>query len=174
MWQTGATDIDGLLESVPRHPRLLMTPFVDRVEIAYAAADLVVARAGAVTCSELLASSRPSVLVPSPNVAEDHQTFNAMEMERAGAAVMVPEARLSTCAETMTTTKTGGKGGGGGGGGGDVKLEELVASLLADPADGRGRRRLATMSAAAATRDTPRAAEDIAEDVARVALRAAA
>jgi len=45
---------------------------------------LAVARAGAITCSELLATATPSVLVPSPNVAEDHQTFNAVEMENAG------------------------------------------------------------------------------------------
>ena len=153
-----------MLEVAPRHPRLLMTPFVDRVEVAYAAADLVVARAGAVTCSELLASSRPSVLVPSPNVAEDHQTFNAMEMERAGASVMVREAQL-------LRRRYGGGGGGGGGGesitrGGDVKLDELVSSMFADP------NRLEAMSKAAAARDTPTAAEDIAEDVVRVALRA--
>ena len=70
VWQAGASGFDALRAAVPPHPRLLLTPFIDRMEVAYGAADLAVARAGAITCSELLATRTPSVLVPSPNVAE--------------------------------------------------------------------------------------------------------
>lgn len=59
------------------------------------AADLVVGRSGATTLSELLAVKTPSVLIPSPNVAEDHQTFNAMEMVRLGVSHMIKESELS-------------------------------------------------------------------------------
>mmetsp|Transcript_14086 Transcript_14086/g.23109 ORF Transcript_14086/g.23109 Transcript_14086/m.23109 type:complete len:342 (+) Transcript_14086:502-1527(+) len=158
VWQAGASGFDALRAAVPPHPRLLLTPFIDRMEVAYGAADLAVARAGAITCSELLATRTPSVLVPSPNVAEDHQTFNALEMESAGAAVMVREAHLSSSSSSSP-------GGIDGVGGAHVRivLEHLVASLLGDAG------RLAAMSAAAAAHDTPQAAEDIANDVARLA-----
>ena len=116
--------------------------------------------------------------------AEDHQTSNALEMESAGAAVMVREAQLSSSASSSASSSSAFKGiggvtvvvgGGGGGGGGGasgvgggrrVMLEDLVGSLFEDP------ERLSKMSAAAAAHDTPRAAEDIADDVARLARRA--
>ena len=59
------------------------------------AADLVIGRAGATTLAELLAVKTPSVLIPSPNVADDHQTYNAKEMERLGVSLMIKEADLS-------------------------------------------------------------------------------
>lgn len=59
------------------------------------AADLVIGRAGATTLSELLAVKTPSILIPSPNVAEDHQTYNAKEMERIGVSKMIKEADLT-------------------------------------------------------------------------------
>jgi UDP-N-acetylglucosamine--N-acetylmuramyl-(pentapeptide) pyrophosphoryl-undecaprenol N-acetylglucosamine transferase len=59
------------------------------------AADLVVGRAGATTLAELLAVETPSILIPSPNVADDHQTYNAKEMERLGVSVMMKESELS-------------------------------------------------------------------------------
>lgn len=74
--------------------KMKVVPFLDRVDLAYAAADVVVARAGAITCAELLAAGLPSILVPAPNVAEDHQTFNARAMERAGASMMVRDRDL--------------------------------------------------------------------------------
>ena len=58
-------------------PRLRVLQYVDRMDLAYAACDLVLARAGALTCSELLCTSTPAILVPSAHVAEDHQTKNA-------------------------------------------------------------------------------------------------
>ena len=70
-------------------------PYIDRMDVVMAAADLVIGRAGALTVSELCALGKPSILVPSPNVAHDHQTYNAKNLEDAGAAVLLPEAELS-------------------------------------------------------------------------------
>ena len=66
--------------------------FIDRMDYAYAAADVVVSRSGAGTVSELCLVAKPVVFVPSPNVAEDHQTKNARALEAKGAAVVVPDA----------------------------------------------------------------------------------
>jgi UDP-N-acetylglucosamine--N-acetylmuramyl-(pentapeptide) pyrophosphoryl-undecaprenol N-acetylglucosamine transferase len=70
---------------------LHLTKFVDDMNTAYACADVVVARAGAGTISELCVVGKPSVLVPSPNVAEDHQTHNARALSDQGAAVLLPD-----------------------------------------------------------------------------------
>lgn len=66
--------------------------FIDRMDMAYALADVVMARAGAITISELCLMGKASVLVPSPYVAEDHQTHNAMSLVRLHAARLVPDA----------------------------------------------------------------------------------
>ena len=65
-------------------------PFLERMELALAVADLAVARAGASTIHELAACAIPSILVPYPHATEDHQSANARELERAGAAEVVP------------------------------------------------------------------------------------
>jgi UDP-N-acetylglucosamine--N-acetylmuramyl-(pentapeptide) pyrophosphoryl-undecaprenol N-acetylglucosamine transferase len=65
--------------------------FIKRIDYAYAAADLVISRAGAGTISELCIVRKPSILVPSPNVAEDHQTSNAMALVNKNAAILVPD-----------------------------------------------------------------------------------
>ena len=65
--------------------------FIQRMDLAYAAADLVISRSGASSISELCAAHKASIFVPSPNVAEDHQTHNAMALVRKGAAVMVKD-----------------------------------------------------------------------------------
>ena len=66
------------------------------------AADLVISRSGALTLAELEAMGRASILVPSPNVAENHQYFNALELEKAGAAVVIEEKDLT--GETLIDT----------------------------------------------------------------------
>lgn len=66
-----------------------VTDFISRMDMAYTAANLVISRAGASTISELCLIGKPTILVPSPNVAEDHQTKNAQALEKNGAAVMV-------------------------------------------------------------------------------------
>jgi UDP-N-acetylglucosamine--N-acetylmuramyl-(pentapeptide) pyrophosphoryl-undecaprenol N-acetylglucosamine transferase len=94
VWQTGSRYYDDLQERVPEHPRLHLMKYIDRMDLAYAAADLALCRAGAITCSELMVTGTPSVLVPSPNVVADHQTKNARAMERVGAARVLPETNL--------------------------------------------------------------------------------
>ena len=73
-------------------------PFIDRMDYAYSVADVIVSRAGALTISELTLVGKPSLLVPSPNVAEDHQTKNAMALVNEDAAWLVKDKEAS---ETM-------------------------------------------------------------------------
>lgn len=84
---------------------VILTDFVSDMAVAYRAADLVVARAGAGTISELELLGKPSILVPSPNVAEDHQRHNAEALADRGAADMVLDAdaaeRLWTDIQTI-------------------------------------------------------------------------
>ena len=68
-----------------------LSKFIDNMNAAYACADVVIARAGAGTISELSAIGKPSILVPSPNVAEDHQTHNARALSDRGAAILLPD-----------------------------------------------------------------------------------
>ena len=72
-----------------------VTAFIEDMPAAYALADLVISRSGAGAVSELAAAGRPSVLVPFPYAADDHQTANAAAMQRAGAAVLIPEAEFT-------------------------------------------------------------------------------
>ena len=94
IWAAGRRYYETLREAVPPHDRLRLVPYLDRMDLAYAAADLALCRSGAITCSELAATGTPSVLVPSPNVTADHQTKNARALSDAGAAVLLPEADL--------------------------------------------------------------------------------
>jgi UDP-N-acetylglucosamine--N-acetylmuramyl-(pentapeptide) pyrophosphoryl-undecaprenol N-acetylglucosamine transferase len=72
-----------------------VVPFIDDMARAYASASLVIARAGATTLAELCAIGKPSILIPYPHAAEDHQAMNALAMERAGAAIAIREDELS-------------------------------------------------------------------------------
>ena len=65
--------------------------FINSMDEAYAAADLIVSRAGALSISELCLIGKPVILVPSPNVVDDHQTKNAMSLVKKSAAIMVPD-----------------------------------------------------------------------------------
>ena len=75
--------------------------FIGRMDLAYAVADVVIARSGASTVSELCAVHKAAIFVPSPNVAEDHQTHNAMALVRKGAAMLVKDSDAP--AELMRT-----------------------------------------------------------------------
>lgn len=95
IWQTGKTYYEGckaVVEKLGAKEGLICTAFVSDMPSAYAAADLVISRAGASSISELCLLGKPSILVPSPNVAEDHQTHNAMALVRKDAAVLVKDA----------------------------------------------------------------------------------
>ena len=77
-------------------PNVVIRPFLDRMELAYALADVIICRAGAGTISELCLVGKPAVLVPSPNVAEDHQTENAKALVSEGAAILVKDSEATT------------------------------------------------------------------------------
>jgi UDP-N-acetylglucosamine--N-acetylmuramyl-(pentapeptide) pyrophosphoryl-undecaprenol N-acetylglucosamine transferase len=88
--QTGTADLDAVRAGyVALGIPARVEPFITDMGAAYAACDLVVARAGAMTCSELAAVGRPAILVPYPFAADDHQRRNAEVLVRAGAAVMI-------------------------------------------------------------------------------------
>lgn len=92
IWQTGPSHYEKLKDSALsklQHVRIL--PFIEDMDAAYAAADVVVCRAGALTISELSVLHKASILVPSPNVAEDHQTNNARALSSRKAAVLVED-----------------------------------------------------------------------------------
>ena len=90
IWQTGRR----YTPPAPLPPTVRAIPFIDRMEDFYAAADIVIARAGAITLAELAVTARPAILIPSPHVAEDHQTRNAQFLVQHHAALMVPEHTL--------------------------------------------------------------------------------
>ena len=141
VWQTGTRYHEAIAGRVDDHPRLRLVEYIDRMDRVYAAADLVVCRAGALTCSELMVTGTPAVLVPSPNVVADHQTKNARSMERVGAARLLPEEELT------------------------VRFVEVVHDLLHD-AEAR-----AEMAAAGTAEARPEAAEAIARNVLTLADR---
>jgi len=94
IWQTGSyyyEDVNALV-SVSGASDIKVFGFITRMDYAFAAADVVVSRAGAGTISELCLVGKPVILVPSPNVAEDHQTRNALSLSEKGAAILVKDA----------------------------------------------------------------------------------
>ena len=97
LWQCGKyykASVDAFMEKAREKAPLEgihHSDFIKRMDLAYAAADLVISRAGASSVSELCAARKASILVPSPNVAEDHQTHNAMALVRKDAAVLVKD-----------------------------------------------------------------------------------
>jgi len=93
IWQTGSNyfeDINALV-SVTSAANIRVTGFISRMDYAFAAADVIISRAGAGTISELCIVGKPVILVPSPNVAEDHQTRNAMALAGRNAAILIPD-----------------------------------------------------------------------------------
>ena len=96
IWQTGKLYINDLKKEVPQREGLFMDAFIQDMSLAYAAADLVLSRAGAGTLSELAVVGKATILVPSPNVAEDHQTKNAQALVQKGAAILIEEKNLKS------------------------------------------------------------------------------
>ena len=95
IWQCGKYYKKGIDEFMAAHPDVKgIQPydFIGRMDLAYAAADAVISRSGASTVSELCAMGKATIFVPSPNVAEDHQTHNAMALVRRDAALIVKDA----------------------------------------------------------------------------------
>lgn len=128
IWQTGknyfANCETALKEynskSLIKNSTLLVTDFVSQMPLAYALADLVISRAGASSISELCLLGKPSILVPSPNVAEDHQTHNAMALVNKQAAVLVKdkEAKDSLISTALSLMQD------------NTQLEELHKNIL--------------------------------------------
>ena len=116
---------------------LHVSGYLKTIADAYSAADLVITRAGAGTCSELMVLGKPALLIPSPNVAGDHQTKNARSMVAQGAAVMLKESEL------------------------DDRLVPTIEDLMQSP------ERLATLATAARSVAKPNAAREIAQECLR-------
>ncbi len=97
IWQCGEVYLDDIRRELGEetHAGLRLYGFMDDITEAWAAADLIVSRAGAITCSELLATGKAGVLVPSPHVAGDHQTHNARSLADKGAAIMISDSVLA-------------------------------------------------------------------------------
>jgi UDP-N-acetylglucosamine--N-acetylmuramyl-(pentapeptide) pyrophosphoryl-undecaprenol N-acetylglucosamine transferase len=93
IWQTGKGYYESFKNALSNHDlkKIRVQDFVKEMDLAYAAADLVISRSGALAVSELCIAKKPCILVPSPNVAEDHQTKNAMALVTKDAAVMVAD-----------------------------------------------------------------------------------
>lgn len=94
IWQTGKNYNEEALKHLKAYHGIPVwcSDFITRMDYAYAAADLVISRAGAGSISELCLLKKPVILVPSPNVAEDHQTKNALALVVKNAAIMIPDA----------------------------------------------------------------------------------
>ena len=93
LWQTGKFYFKNAKEQADAYgnEHLKTLEFIKEMDLAYAAADLTISRAGAMSISELSLTKMPAILVPSPNVSEDHQTKNAMSLVNKGAAVLVKD-----------------------------------------------------------------------------------
>jgi len=98
LWSTGPTHYDGIRQALAElgsPPWVRAFGFIDRIQEAMAASDLAISRAGAMTTSGIVAACLPSILVPLPTAAADHQTQNARSLESSGAARILDEAQLS-------------------------------------------------------------------------------
>ena len=96
IWQTGKGYYDRLKASLDSNSNLCLLPFMDRMAYAYKLADVVVARGGALTISELALAGKPSILIPSPNVTDDHQRKNIAALATQKAAYLIEDDKLKT------------------------------------------------------------------------------
>jgi UDP-N-acetylglucosamine--N-acetylmuramyl-(pentapeptide) pyrophosphoryl-undecaprenol N-acetylglucosamine transferase len=99
IWQTGKYYEREMQQFIAEHPtkNIWQGAFIERMDYAYSAADVVISRSGACTVSELCLAKKPTLFVPSPNVAEDHQTKNARALVEKDAAMMVSDAEATDC-----------------------------------------------------------------------------
>ena len=95
IWQTGKGNSDIVSDDIKRKKQVCVSEFISKMHYAYTAADLVVSRAGAIALAEICAMKKPSVLVPYPHAAEDHQTVNASVLVNNAAAILVSDAKAS-------------------------------------------------------------------------------
>ena len=127
VWQTGRLYEKEMREFFANYPtkNISLVPFIDRMDYAYEIADVVISRSGACTVSELCLAKKPTLFVPSPNVAEDHQTKNAKALVDKGAAVMVRDCDAADCGIATALKMVGDK----------AQLEQLSQNIakLATP-----------------------------------------
>lgn len=125
LWQCGGRYAEAQTEWASQHgdPLLQVTGFIDRMDLAYDAADLIASRAGAMSIAELALVGKPTLLVPSPHVAEDHQTKNALSVvDRGGAQLLPDNAVQDGLGSTVTALLR------------DPESSRLMAEALADTA----------------------------------------
>jgi len=104
IWQTGKVNAARYAAAATGKKNIWVNDFIQEMEYGYAAADVIVSRAGAMTVAEISVVAKPAVLVPFPFAAEDHQTANAMQLVNAGAALIVKDAEA---AASLVSTVTG-------------------------------------------------------------------
>ncbi|MBK8920163.1 MAG: undecaprenyldiphospho-muramoylpentapeptide beta-N-acetylglucosaminyltransferase [Saprospirales bacterium] len=96
LWQCGRFyEYEYAASETAQLPNVRIMPFIDRMDLLYAVADLIISRAGALSISELCLVGKPVILVPSPNVSEDHQTKNALALVEKGAARLIRDAEAA-------------------------------------------------------------------------------
>jgi UDP-N-acetylglucosamine--N-acetylmuramyl-(pentapeptide) pyrophosphoryl-undecaprenol N-acetylglucosamine transferase len=101
LWQAGKLYIEEFdAKPVAKLPNVHIRAFIDKMDWAYAAADVLIGRAGALTVSELCLVGKPTILVPSPNVAEDHQTKNAKALSDVQAAILITDSEAAKAIPT--------------------------------------------------------------------------
>jgi UDP-N-acetylglucosamine--N-acetylmuramyl-(pentapeptide) pyrophosphoryl-undecaprenol N-acetylglucosamine transferase len=112
VWQIGKIYFDDYEQKMKSYDvsKLRMFDFLREIDLAYAVADVIVSRAGALSISELTIVGKPTVLIPSPNVAEDHQTQNAKALTKHDAAILItdaeaPEKLIDTVLDVLRDTK---------------------------------------------------------------------
>ncbi len=135
IWQTGQKDIGEIKKQIGGVNVGWLGGYIDEMDYAYAAADLVICRSGASTIAELTKVGKPAILVPYPFAAANHQTMNARSMEELGAAVVVPDADVAT------------------------KLEQAILDLLGNP------QKQKTMAQAIQSLGRPDAGQVIAKEI---------
>ncbi len=93
LWQTGKIYYDGIIERTKNKnlSDVKIHQFIKEMNLAYSAADIIISRAGALSISELCIIGKPTILIPSPNVTEDHQTKNAMALVNKNAAILIKD-----------------------------------------------------------------------------------
>jgi UDP-N-acetylglucosamine--N-acetylmuramyl-(pentapeptide) pyrophosphoryl-undecaprenol N-acetylglucosamine transferase len=91
LWQTGKNYYDAAKHTAQKigSDNVYVKDFISEMDYAYAGSDIIISRAGAISVSEICIAAKPAIFVPSPNVAEDHQTKNAMTLVNQNAAMMV-------------------------------------------------------------------------------------
>ncbi len=94
IWQTGKNNAEAYQTVVQSHKNIWVNVFINKMEIAYEAADIIISRAGAMAVAEICVVAKPTILVPYPFAAEDHQTANAMALVNNQAALLVKDAEV--------------------------------------------------------------------------------